>query len=720
MSDKEISKDEDAPPSQSQQEPPPLRPANINSSVRRILKKSQLDRYSEILASNGYDSTAALSVATKEDLLMCGILRGHAGLIVHEANYMKKKTSENGTTGMEPFEVDTAVENKSKKYREDDSISDDSDENIGRGNWSKQVDFLLSCIGYAVGLGNIWRFPYLCYANGGGAFLIPYTIMLFLAGIPLFFMELAFGQFASEGPTTVWQICPLFKGVGYSMVVISCIVTIYYNVIICYSVYYMFASFADVLPWVGCHNTWNTEDCGYPPVPNGTVLNGQWIPQDILDTMNVTLNETVKRQTPSEEFFTYEVLRLSDGLDDLGPVRWQIALSLLFAWTVVFLCLLKGVKSSGKVVYFTATFPYLVLIILFIRGVTLPGAGEGIKFYMKPKWTTLKNARVWKDAASQIFYSLGPAWGGLLTMASYNKFHNNCFRDALMIPLINCSTSVFAGFVVFSVIGFMAHELNTPVDKVVEQGAGLLFVVYPEVVSRLPVSQIWSILFFFMVFTLGLDTQFTMVETVISSLMDEFPSLRRRKSVWVFIICLVLFLLGLPMVTEGGMYLLQIMDWYSAGISLMLVSVFECIVIMGIYGVGRFWKDIEMMLGFRPILWPYFTVCWCFFTPAIILFIIIFGLVDYTPVYYGSYTYPEWGEIIGWLTAAASIAMIPLFMIVQYCFVAKGDNFLEKMKFLLSPTAKWGPALPKHRTGIYALKSMSYSEKDTIPASSAL
>nr|XP_002741096.1 PREDICTED: sodium- and chloride-dependent glycine transporter 1-like [Saccoglossus kowalevskii] len=603
-----------------------------------------------------------------------------------------------------PNSVPRVPDSRAKPDKKDDIAPHEfeGDENEERGNWSKQLDFILSCIGFAVGLGNVWRFPYLCYSNGGGAFLIPYTIMLFLAGIPLFFMELAFGQFASQGPFTIWTICPLFKGVGYAMVTISFLVTIYYNVIIGYAIYYIFASFADVLPWVGCDHEWNTDSCGYPPQPNGTVINGTWISQEMVEDMNITVNVSL-RISPAQEYWNNEVLRISDGIDDMGKMRWQLTLCLVLAWVVVFLCLIRGIKSSGKVVYVTATFPYVVLLILLIRGLTLPGASKGIDFYMTPQWELLMKPKIWKDAASQIFYSLGPAWGGLLTMASYNKFHNNCYRDSIIVSLVNCGTSVFAGFVVFSIIGFISHEIGVPVEDVVDQGPGLVFIVYPEALARMPGSQVWSILFFLMLFTLGLDSQFAMVETVVSSFMDEYPRLRQKKAWVVGGVCTASCLLGLPMVTQGGIYLLQVVDVYSAGISLMLVAVTECLVIAGIYGVNNFWDDIQMMLGYKPVLWLWFTVCWCGITPLIILGIIIFGLVLYAPVSYGSYVYPAWAEIIGWLMACASLVMIPLFMFIQYCFYAEGDGFIEKMKYLLRPTPQWGPALEKHRTGKYAL-----------------
>lgn len=381
-----------------------------------------------------------------------------------------------------------------------------------RGTWSRQLDFFLSCVGYAVGLGNIWRFPYLCYRSGGGAFLVPYLLFLVICGMPLFFLEMSFGQFASLGPIAIWKICPLFKGLGYGMVIISAIVCIYYNVIIAWTLYYIYQSFN--VPWKTCGNVWNTENCvdssGTLGGTLSSVNNSTFFNETSSDTMlntSLLILTNGNKTTSGQEFWLFQVLRQSSGIESLGSLQLPLVLTLFIAWVVVFLCLQKGVKSSGKVVYFSATFPYLILVILLIRGLTLPGAWKGIAFYLSPRWEKLMTFKVWADAATQIFYSVGAAWGAILTMASYNKFSNNVYRDSLLIPLINCGTSIFAGLVVFSIIGFMAYETGKPIDKVVDEGPGLAFIVYPEAVSRLPLSPVWAILFFIMLFTIGLDSQ---------------------------------------------------------------------------------------------------------------------------------------------------------------------------------------------------------------------
>ncbi|XP_017494709.1 PREDICTED: sodium-dependent serotonin transporter-like, partial [Rhagoletis zephyria] len=356
-----------------------------------------------------------------------------------------------------------------------------------REHWDKKIEFLLAVIGFAVDLGNVWRFPYVCYRNGGGAFLVAYCIMLLFGGLPLFFLELALGQYFSSGCLTIWKrLCPVMKGLGYAICMIDIYMGMYYNTIISWSLYYLYVSCQSLvnfsLPWDDCSHAWNTDRC-------------QTLEQPAVELSSVS---------PAEEYFLNHVLQIntSSGIDSLGPIRSSLAVCLMLIFLVVYFSLWKGVKSTGKVVWVTALMPYFVIFVFLIRATTLEGAIDGIRFYLEPDWSKLKSINVWIDAATQIFFSLGPGFGTLMALSSYNKFHNNCYRDAILTSSINCLTSFIAGFVTFSILGFMSKKLNKDISTVVADGPGLVFVVYPEAISTMYGSVFFSILFFVMLITL--------------------------------------------------------------------------------------------------------------------------------------------------------------------------------------------------------------------------
>ncbi|XP_063970678.1 sodium- and chloride-dependent glycine transporter 1-like isoform X1 [Lytechinus pictus] len=580
----------------------------------------------------------------------------------------------------------------------------DNEDDQARGKWGSKIDFLLSCVSYAVGIGNVWRFPFLCFKNGGGAFLIPYILMLVLAGLPLFLLEMSFGQFTSVGCLGIWKICPMFKGIGYGMLIICFLVSIYYQVILAYTIFYLFSSLTSVLPWASCGHGWNTDNCTSERIKD--------------DNSTFNLTTLLNPKPPSEEYFYNHVLGISSGVHDLGDVKWKLALCLLAAWVITFLCLIKGIKTSGKVVYLTSTFPYLVLFILFIRGVTLEGAVDGIIFYMKPDIVKLAKPQVWQDAATQIFFSLGVAFGSLHTLSSYNKWKNNCYRDALIVSVINCLTSIFAGFVIFSVLGFMANQAGVSVEDIVTSGPGLAFVAYPEAIARMPISPLWSILFFTMLFMLGLGSQFCQFETVNTGLADELEKYNKnfRKYKWCITLTMsiICFLLGLPLVCEGGMYLVNLMNDFSGGLSLVFIGMFETVVITWFYGADKYLDNIEAMLGFRPNI--YWKACWKYISPVFLLVVIIFSLVMYEPSKYGShYTYPSWAEAMGWMMTIVSLVPIIVYAI---WFIWKQDasTIKEKLRMASRPAVDFGPVLNLHRkeAGFPPLPSRSQNGHGTL------
>ncbi|XP_071755839.1 sodium- and chloride-dependent GABA transporter 1 [Centroberyx gerrardi] len=431
-----------------------------------------------------------------------------------------------------------------------------------------------------------------------------------------------------------------------------------------WALYYLFNSFGATLPWQSCNNTWNAvENCssGFPG--NASHL-----------------------QSASQQFFDYGLLEKSDGIEDIGGLRWELFGLLTLAWVVVYLCIFKGVKSTGKVVYFTAIFPYFILVALLINNVQLPGAKNGILYFLTPVWSKLFEVKVWVNAAAQVFNSIGIGFGSMISMASYNKFNNNILRDTLIVSLTNSFTSILAGFVIFSAIGYMAHIHNLPVEDIATDGPGLVFVVYPEVLSTMPVFQLWAPLFFIMLFCLGLDSQFAMVEVAVTFVMDGFgPKVLRflkRQELLALTVCIVSLLLGIPHVTNGGIYMFQLMDHYTAVVSLMFLAFFEVLAVCWIFGLQRISNMIKKMLGKAPNI--YFRLCWLVFSPLLVLCILISSVIQYTPAHYGKYKYPVWAEGVGWGISLVSIVWIPLGAIQEIC--KNKGSFLQRVKTAVTPT----------------------------------
>ncbi|XP_060560453.1 sodium- and chloride-dependent GABA transporter ine-like [Ruditapes philippinarum] len=529
-----------------------------------------------------------------------------------------------------------------------------------RESWSRSVEYLLATAGYAVGLGNVWRFPYLCYRSGGGEIFYFFTSC----------------QHTSK---MISKDFVLFTGAGIATVVISFLFTTYYNVIITWAFYYLFSSFTSKLPWSDCSNDWNSDDC-FDGV-NKTVF-------DPVTNVTSVILRTNDSLSPTEDFYERGLLEKSSGIDEPGVLKWDLSLILLMCWILVYFCIWKGPKLTGKVVYFTATFPYVVLLVLLVRGLTLPGAMNGILYFIVPRWKLLLDANVWVNAAAQTFNSLGIAFGGIITMSSYNKRKNRILKDVLIIGVVDAVTCLLAGFAIFSILGFLAHDQDKDVEEVIKEGPGLVFVIYPSAFSSMPVSQLISALFFFMLICLGIDSQFASVEVIVTTIQDHFaPQVKkylRRKELLVLVVCVVSFLCGLPNVTQGGVYFFQLIDYYAAAMSLMYLAFFEVIAITWFYGAKKLAKNIEQMNGAPPSV--FFIVCWYGISPLLILGIWIFSLVQYKPFSVANYEYPGWAIGLGWFIAALSIICIPGAM-VHSVVTAQGKTLWQKFKNSLKPQA---------------------------------
>ncbi|CAG5131871.1 unnamed protein product, partial [Candidula unifasciata] len=583
--------------------------------------------------------------------------------------------------------VKTPVESPFKK-----SLSQDRD--LLRETWSGRYDFLLSCIGFAVGLGNIWRFPYLCFENGGVAFLIPYMFFMVTCALPLFYLEVACGQFASLGVIAIWRICPLLRGIGYGMIIVASLVTAYFSVLLAWNFYFIFQSMSATLPWTECGQSWNTHNCFVGKIKvNGTE----------------GIANRVKRLA-TEEFMAHNVLEKTSGIEHFGTIRWPLLGCLLLVWVSVFLCLFHGIKYTGKIVYVTATFPYLIMMILLIREASLPGASRGINEYIIPKWGKLIRFHAWGDAAVQIFFSMGMAWGSLINMASYNKFNHNFYREVIIVPVVNFVTSIFAGFFVFCTLGIVYEKTDVCIEELINLGSDFFaFVIFPEAVSLLRIPQAWALMFFLMLFFVGLDTQFAYFGMITDAFIDEYPEiLRKRKALFTGVCCLIAFIFGIPLVFQGSTYLIQIIGSYAAGFTLMLLSVMECVVVCWIYGDQRFARDIELMLGETPGYW--WMMMWKYFTPLLVGYTWAFFVGDLKPETHGKdNVFPEWAKTMGWGFGLVSLVPLPVYAVIAIRRETTGSIW-QRIKKLTQPAFNWGPALVENR--VRYLRSMSRYDRE--------
>ncbi|XP_038838617.1 sodium-dependent neutral amino acid transporter B(0)AT1-like [Salvelinus namaycush] len=532
-----------------------------------------------------------------------------------------------------------------------------------RPKWNNKAEYLLTCIGFAVGLGNVWRFPYLCQIYGGGAFLIPYLIALVFQGLPLLYLELAIGQRLRMGSIGVWSsISPYLGGVGVASMVVSFCVSLFYNTIVAWVLWYLFNSFQDPLPWSQC--PLNHNNTGY-------------------------VKECVE-STPVNYFWYRQTLNITPNMETSGSLQWWLVVSLATAWSIVYICFIRGIETIGKAVYVTATFPYLVLTIFLVRALTLPGSSEGLIYLFTPDWEILKNPQVWLDAATQIFFSLSVAFGGLISFSSYNSQKNNCERDAVLVGVINSATSIYASIPIFAILGFKAHtnyvtclngnilaltnefdisDMNITVENYEQwfdslngthpsrvsdlnlktcdlqtfldqsaSGTGLAFIVFTEAVISMPGSQVWAVLFFIMLFSLGLSSMFGNLEGVLTPLHDlKLVPKWMPNELFTALICLVSFLVALIFTMGSGNYWLEVFNSYVGSVPLLIIAFFEIIAVAYIYGIGRFSDDLEFMTGHRPnIFWK---GCWLVISP-LMLFVV---LVAYVAVQAQTHpTYPAW------------------------------------------------------------------------------
>ena len=478
-----------------------------------------------------------------------------------------------------------------------------------RDRWPSRKIFVYAAIGSAVGLGNIWRYPYLAEKFGGGAFLIPFLIALFIAGIPLLILEFALGQKIQKGAVDSWAaVKKRLSGLGWWALFTAFLVISYYVVVMAWSLIYLFTS-----------------------------LGVQW-------------------SADSESYFFGNVLQLSDSINSIGGIVPAVFIALLASWVLIYFCVWKGVKSVSKIVVWTVPIPIILLVVLFIRAVTLDGASVGIAAYLTPDFSVLFNSEVWRAAFAQVFFSLTLAFGVMIAYGSYNKKDLDVTKNAFTIGIADAAIAIFAGFVVFATLGFMADQQGVAVDEVVTQSVGLAFVVFPQALSLMPFATFFAILFFLTLLTLAIDSAFSLVEAINTTILDKT---KMKKQHIALIVCVLGFLAGIIYTTNGGLYILDIVDHFLTNVSLIVIGILECIAIGWIYGAEKMRKYVNKVSDFKIGTWWDVTIK--YITPLALAVILAIQLKAEFVENYGGY--PDWAILVGWLFVL--VPLVIAFLIPQ-------------------------------------------------------
>ena len=397
-----------------------------------------------------------------------------------------------------------------------------------RENWSSRSGFILAAVGSAVGLGNIWRFPYVAYENGGGAFLIPYLIALLTAGLPLLFLDYVVGQkYRAAPPTAYKRMIKSAEPIGWWQVLVATVIAIYY---------------ASVLAWASSFMTFS--------------FGQKWGDDPESFFFNTYL------QNASGVVFEF-VPHLFIGL----VIVWIIALAILFGG------IKKGVELANKIFI-----PLLIIMfsLLVFQAIKLPGAVDGLNAFFTPNWEAMMDPKVWLAAYGHIFFSLSIGFGIMVTFASYLNRNANLTGSALVVGLANSSFEILAGIGIFSALGFMAHSTGVPISEVVGGGIGLAFIAFPKLISSMGAKgDIVGFLFFGSLVIAGISSIVSILEVPIASFRDKF-GWSRNKAVAIIgggsaIISIALFS------TKSAITFVDIIDNFANNIGIVIGAVLSII-----------------------------------------------------------------------------------------------------------------------------------------------
>ncbi|MCK5426150.1 MAG: sodium-dependent transporter [Thermodesulfovibrionia bacterium] len=483
-----------------------------------------------------------------------------------------------------------------------------------REQWKSQLGFLLAAVGSAIGLGNIWRFSYMAYSYGGGAFLIPYIVALLTAGIPLLILEFAVGhERIGSAPLAYAKIKKNWEWLGWWAVTFVMFgIVLYYVVIISWCLNFFVLSF----------------DLGWGSDP--------------------------------DSFFFEKFLAVSTSPAEIGNIRFSILVGLVLVWFINWVILYRGVQKGIELAN-KIFMPLLFILtaILVFWSLSLDGAILGIKAYLTPDFSKITDPKVWIDAYSQIFFTLSLGFGIMIAYASYLPAKTNITRNALLIAFINSGFSIFAGFAVFSVLGFMSASQAQPLSEVVSQSIGLAFVAYPKAISLMPGGNFFGAIFFLSLVVAGISSSISIIEAFTSAMVDKFGVNRKT---FVTVISILGFLGSIIFTTEAGLLWLDIVDHFLTHYGLVVVGIAECILVGWFFKLKILRNHINKISSVK--LGPWWDFLIKYFVPLVLGMILIWDLYKELKEPYGGYSWAALLSIgIDWvlltLIAAFAIAMRP-------------------------------------------------------------
>lgn len=478
-----------------------------------------------------------------------------------------------------------------------------------REQWGSRMGFILATIGSAIGVSNVWRFSYLAYKNGGGAFLLPYAIALLTVGIPLLIVEQSLGhKMRGSAPAVFRKIKRKVEVFGWWPVVILVFgLNLYYAVIL-----------SDCLNYLGLSAT-----LGWGNDPNA--------------------------------YFFNDFLHASHDPWAIGLPVLAIVLGLLIIWVLNW-AVIRGGLRGGVERMCKILIPLLMVLatVLVIRGVTLPGSWEGIRWYLTPDFNALFNPLVWIDAFSQVFFSLSLGMGVIIAYSKYLPTKSNLFGNALIVGCADTFFSVFIGIAVFGILGNMMYTTGLPMEEVVEGGIGLAFVVFPQAFNTLPfLPQLVAALFFLTLIAAGLSSLISMVVAFLSGIIDKF---KVSQGTWINLLCVIGFLGGIIFTTESGIMWLDIVDHFLLGYGLVFMGLLEITIIAWVYGEQRIVQHVNTMSAVK--LGNNFGRLIKFVTPGILSMVLLFSIYNEIVIPYGGYSRSATLIIgFGWLLATLLIAI---------------------------------------------------------------